>query len=161
MYLKKRKPTRLKDYNYSSDGAYFITICTHKKQNLFGNIVGEGLCALPSIILSPIGKIVEESIKYISESYIGIMVDKFVIMPNHIHLIIRIDNGTGGHGDPPLQVQDVIGRLKSFTTNKYGKTLWQRSFHDHIIRGEEDYLKIWNYIDTNPQKWQDDCYYSQ
>ena len=63
---------------------------------------------------------------------------------------------TGGDGTPPLQ--DIIGRLKSYTTGKYGAELWQRSFHDHIIRGEEDYIKIAEYIDTNPLKWELDCF---
>ena len=159
MELPKRKPTRLNDYDYSSCGAYFITICTHKKQNILSKIVGEGLCALPTIKLTPIGEAVNESIKYIADNYDNISVDKFVIMPNHIHLIIT--NQTGGLGDPPLQIYDIIGNFKSFTTHKYGKILWQRSFHDHIIRGENDYLKIWNYIDTNPQKWQEDCFYTE
>ena len=159
MDLPKRKPTRLKNYDYSSCGAYFITICTHKKQKILCDIVGEGLCALPITKLTPIGEAVKVSIKYIADNYGNISVDKFVIMPNHIHLIIT--NQTGGHGDPPLQIYDIIGNFKSFTTHKYGKTLWQRSFHDHIIRGKNDYLKIWNYIDTNPQKWQDDCFYTE
>ena len=159
MDLPKRKPTRLKNYDYSSCGAYFITICTHKKQKILCDIVGEGLCALPITKLTPIGEAVKVSIKYIADNYGNISVDKFVIMPNHIHLIIT--NQTGGRGDPPLQIYDIIGNFKSFTTHKYGKTLWQRSFHDHIIRGENDYLKIWNYIDTNPQKWQDDCFYTE
>ena len=157
MDLPKRKPTRLKNYDYSSEGAYFITICTAKKQCLLGHIVGEGLCALPSIKLSAIGETVKNSLEYINTKYDCIKIDKFVIMPNHIHLIIA--KQTGGHGDPPLQIFNIIGDLKSFTTHEYGKTLWQRTFHDHIIRGEEDYLKIWNYIDTNPQKWKDDCFY--
>ena len=159
MHLPKRKPTRLKNYDYSSDGAYFITICTHKKQNILCDIVGEGRCALPITKLTPIGEAVKVSIKYNADNYGNITVDKFVIMPNHIHLIIT--NQTGGHGDPPLQIYDIIGNFKSFTTHKYGKTLWHRSFHDHIIRGENDYLKIWNYIDTNPQKWQEDCFYKE
>jgi len=159
MNLPKRKPTRLKDYDYSSNGAYFITICTHNKQKILCNIVGEGLCALPSIQLTAIGETVKSSIEYINEKYDNISVDKFVIMPNHIHLIIT--KQTGGHGDPPLQVYDIIGRFKSFTDNKCSGTLWQRSFHDHIIRDEDDYLKIWNYIDTNPQKWHEDCFYTE
>ena len=157
MDLPKRKPTRLKDYDYSSEGAYFITICTNNKQKILCDIVGEGHCALPSINLIPIGEIVKQSIEYIDNNYDCISVDKYAVMPNHIHLIITYR--TGGHRDPPLQVYDIIGRMKSFTDSKYSGTLWQRSFHDHIIRDEKDYLKIWNYIDTNPQNWSDDCFY--
>lgn len=157
MDLPKRKPTRLKNYDYSNNGYYFITICTDKKQCLLGHIVGEDLCALPSIKLTAIGETVKNSLEYINTKYDCIKIDKFVIMPNHIHLIIA--KQTGGHGDPPLQIFNIIGDLKSFTTHEYGKTLWQRTFHDHIIRDEKDYLRIWNYIDTNPQKWKDDCFY--
>ena len=116
MDLPKRKPTRLKNYDYSTDGYYFITICTHNKRKILCDIVGEGLCALPYIKLTAICETVKKSIEYVN--------------------------------------------LKSFTTREYGKTLWQRSFHDHIIRGEKDYLEIWNYIDTNPQKWETDCFYN-
>ncbi len=87
-------------------------------------------------------------------------------MPNHIHIIIKIKynaneflNRTGGHGDPPLQVYNIIGRFKSSTTHKYGDILWQRSFHDHIVRGEKDYIKICEYIDNNPTKWKEDKFY--
>ncbi len=159
MNLPHRKSPRLKDYDYSQNGYYFVTICTHKKQKILCKIVGEGLCALPKITLSEIGKITDKAITFINQNYETLSVDKYVIMPNHLHLIIKIDKQMGGHGDPPLQ--NVIGYLKSFTTHKYGKTLWQRSFHDHIIRDEKDYLKIWNYIDTNPQKWGEDCFYTE
>ena len=159
MDLPKRKPTRLPRYDYSQNGYYFVTICTHNKQKILCDIVGEGLCALPSIQLTPIGETVDKSIKYIDQNYQNVFVDKFVIMPNHVHLIIKI--GTGGRGDPPLQVYDIIGNLKSFTTHEYKNTLWQRSFHDHIIRDESDYTRIWNYIDLNPQKWKEDCFYTE
>ena len=117
MEFPKRKSTRLKNYDYSTDGAYFITICTHNKQKILCEIVGEGLCALPTINLTPIGNIVKCSIEYINENYSGVAVNKYVVMPNHIHLIIV--NQTGGHGDPPLQVYDIIGRFKSFTDSRY------------------------------------------
>ena len=78
-------------------------------------------------------------------------------MPNHIHLIVMLYN-TGGPGSPPLQ--SIVRRLKTYTTNKFGDSLWQRSFHDHIIRGEADYQKIWNYIDTNVLQWELDCFYN-
>ena len=67
-------------------------------------------------------------------------------------------NDAGGHGNPPLQT--VIGQFKSYTTNKFGNALWQRSFHDHIIRGKKDYQKIWEYIDTNVIRWEKDCFYN-
>ena len=158
MELKTRKELRLKDYDYGTPGAYFVTICTHGKEKLLCNIVGEGLCALPQIKLTDTGNMVEESIAYINSTYDTVKVDKYVIMPNHIHLLITIE-GTEGHGGPPLQT--IIGRLKSYTTHKYGGILWQRSFYDHVIRSEKDYQKIWEYIDTNPIKWADDCYYSE
>ena len=155
----QRKPTRLKGYDYSTPGAYFITVCTHNKEHLLSNIVGEGFHTLPKPILTETGKEVEKTIQYINDNYDGVSISKYVIMPNHIHLIVELleSDGTGGRGNPPLQ--NVIGQLKSYTTNKYGKNLWQRSFHDHIIRNKEDYNKIWEYIDTNPLKWELDCFY--
>ena len=158
MDLPKRKQTRLKGYDYSENGAYFVTICTHNRKCLLSNIiVGEGFHALPQNILTPIGNEIEKSIQYINDNYIGVKIDKYVIMPNHIHLIVIIDY-SGGYRNPPLQ--NIIGQLKSYTTNKFGNILWQRSYHDHIIRGEKDYQKIWEYIDTNPLKWELDCFYN-
>ena len=168
MNLPKRKSTRLKGYDYSVPGAYFITICVKGKKELLSKItpstiVGEGLCALPPLravpkhTLTPIGIEVEKSIQYINNNYIGVKIDKYVIMPNHLHLIMVLDDA-GGHGNPPLQ--NIIGQLKSYTTNKFGDTLWQRSFHDHIIRNEREYVKIWEYVDTNVIKWDKDCFYN-
>ena len=156
MEFPKRKSTRLKDYDYSRTGAYFITICTQGKKCILSRIVGEGFHALPKIELTTIGKEIEKSICYINANYFGVAIDKYVIMPNHLHLIVVLDN-TGGDGTPPLQ--NIIGQLKSYTTNKFGGCLWQRSYHDHIIRGKEDYNKIWEYIDTNVLRWEQDCFY--
>ena len=159
MDLPKRKPTRLKEFDYSKQGAYFITICTHNRKNILSDIiVGEGLRALPQVRLTPIGELVNNAIIYIDENYNDVSVDKYVIMPNHIHVIIKIDIPSGGDGTPPLQLDDIIGRFKSFTTKEYGNILWQRSFHDHIIRNINDYSDIWNYIDLNPQKWDEDSF---
>lgn len=156
--LPKRKTTRIKDYDYSTPGKYFITVCTKDKKQLLSKIiVGEGFHALPQNKLTLIGMEVEKSIQYINENYVGANVEKYVIMPNHIHLIVVLDN-TGGRGNPPLQ--KIIGQLKSYTTNKFGNVLWQRSYHDHVIRGEKDYQKIWEYIDTNVIKWKNDCFYN-
>ena len=164
MVLPKRKSPRLKGYNYSQNGAYFVTICTYERKCVLSRIVvknstnvGEGLRALPQNFMKPIGTEIEKSIQYINNNYAGVNIDKYVIMPNHIHLIVVLDD-SGGHGNPPLQ--KIIGQLKSYTTDTFGNVLWQRSYHDHIIRGEEDYKKIWDYIDTNVIRWKEDCFYT-
>ena len=165
MELPKRKPTRLKGYDYSQSGAYFVTICTYKKQCTLGAIiVGQGL-APAEIKLSPCGKIAEEQLSELNNRYLTVKIEKYVIMPNHIHMIIRLDNAAGA--SPRPTISDVICAFKSMTTRlcnqfcDHEHQLFQSSFHDHIIRAEEDYLKIWQYIDTNPLKWELDCFYSK
>ena len=155
--LPCRKPTRLKDYDYCQDGAYFVTICTQGKRALLCEIVGEGLCALPSVRLSPIGIEVETAIQFIEQQYLHISVDKYAIMPNHIHMLLTFSGMAGGHGNQTIH--SLIRDLKSFTSKKFQSTLWQRSFHDHIVRNETDYQRIWKYIDENPVRWDQDCYY--
>ena len=100
--LPKRKRTRLENFDYSTNGAYFITICTHEKKCLLSKIVGEGLCALPKNILTPIGIEIKKAIEFVNDNYTGVTIEKFVIMPNHIHLIVVLNN-SGGGGTPPLQ----------------------------------------------------------
>ena len=152
----------MKDFDYSTNGMYFVTVCTHNKAKILCNIVGEGLCALPQANLTDIGRYVDNSIKHIHDNtdiYKNVFIEKHVIMPNHIHLLVFIKNETGGDGTPPLQ--NVIGAIKSYTTICYGKKLWQRSFHDHIVRDHDDYKKIYNYIENNPSRWTEDCFYTQ
>ena len=163
MELPKRKPTRLKNFDYSQSGYYFITICSKNKAKIFGNIVGEGF-PLPQLFLN--GKIVEKTILSVNKKYPYINPEKYVIMPNHIHIIFSVNND--GRGNPSPTIANVVGWLKYNATKQInlingntGKQIFQRSFHDHIIRGENDYLKIWEYIDTNPQKWKDDCFYTE
>ncbi len=162
MNLPNRKNIRLKNYDYSLNGAYFVTICTHNRKCILSEIVGEGFQALPQIKLSEIGKQIEKSIHFTHEKYDCI--DKYVIMPNHVHIIVKFYE-TDRHGN--LSLQDIIGRLKSYTTSKYNEInntqyekLWQRSFYEHIIRNEKKYQNICEYIETNPQKWKDDSLYT-
>ena len=135
-----------------------MTICTHDRQNLLCNIV------YPNIKFTDIGLRVENSILRIPSIFTGVYVDQYIVMPNHLHMIIVITE-TSGHGDSPLQ--DIIGRFKSFTTYEFnkmnktkGKLLWQRNFYDHIIRNEHELQKIRQYITDNPVKWQEDEYFS-
>ncbi len=161
MDLPKRKRTRLKGYDYGKNGAYFVTICTKDKKAILGEIVGGGTLDAPKINLSPIGQIVD---KYIlsTNKINSVKVDKYVIMPNHIHLILVVDNnGTPRASSPTNEaVPHVVSTLKRFVNREVGDNIFQRSFHDHIIRGEADYQKIWEYIDTNVIKWEMDCFYN-
>ena len=161
MDFKNRKQLRLNNYDYSNNGAYFITVCTQGRRNILSRIiVGEGFHPLPVIELSEIGNEIEKTINFINDNYFNVFIEKYVIMPNHIHLILYLGyENLGGHGNPPLQ--KIVGQLKSFTTKKYGKILWQRSYYDHIIRNENEYAEIWNYIDSNPYKWLEDEYFNE
>lgn len=155
--LPQRKPTRLKEFDYRTTGSYFVTICTKNKQKLLG-MVKEGKMSYdsPYVELSQIGKKVEQSIRYIGLSNSEINVDHYVVMPNHVHLLLSLtSNGNVGN----ISIPQVIGKFKSYTTRQYGEILWQRSFHDHIVRSKRAYEVLWNYIDGNPAKWLDDCFY--
>ena len=163
MNLPQRKPTRLKDYNYSQSGYYFVTICSHNKECIFSNIVGQGLAPAENK-LTKYGKVAKQELLDLENRY-KIKVDNYVIMPNHIHAIIVIESATAGASPCPT-LSDIVCAFKSLVTRKCHnlnpkQKIWQTSFHDHVIRGERDYLKIWNYIDTNPQKWSEDCFYTE
>ena len=100
MDLPQRKQIRLPDYDYSAPGAYFVTICSHEKRCILSTItVGDGVLDVPCVRLSPYGKIVEETLREIVNTYSWLSLDRYVIMPNHIHLLLRI-RGTGPSGTP-------------------------------------------------------------
>ncbi|MBE6865982.1 MAG: transposase [Ruminococcaceae bacterium] len=161
MEFKRRKQLRLNNYDYSNNGAYFITVCTQGRRNILSRIiVGEGFHPLLIVELTKIGIEIENTINFINDNYRNVFIEKYVIMPNHIHLILYLGyENLGGHGNPPLQ--KIVGQLKSFTTKKYGKILWQRSYYDHIIRNDMEYAEIWSYIDSNPSKWLEDEYFTE
>ena len=152
MELPQRKPNRLSDYDYNQNGAYFITICTQGRKNILSHIVGDG-----SPVPKPIGMIAEEYICKIPKKYPTVSIDRYVIMPDHIHILLRMDNGTG---NPSPTLGNVIGWYKYQVTkqantqlNNSGEKLFQRSYYDHVIRNQHDYDEIWQYIENNPQKW--------
>lgn len=109
--------------------------------------------------MNQIGFIAEEEIRNISAHYDMVSVDKYVVMPNHIHMILVI-----GNGDHNPNLNQVIAQYKSGVTRKIREFLpdvkiWQRSYHDHVIRDQKGYEKIWMYIENNPRKWEEDCFY--
>ncbi len=163
MDFPERKQVRLPEYDYSAPGACFVTICTKNRRCILSRIaVGEGL-APPEIRLTAIGKNVEGQLLDLPRRFPSISLDKYVIMPNHIPLIVSLHETAGGASPSPT-LFDVVRVLKSMTTrlsraNLGDGLLWQRSYHEHVIRGEADYREIWEYIDTNPAKWAEDRYY--
>jgi len=163
--LPKRKNIRLKCYDYNQNGAYFVTVCVKDRHELLGKIVGDDAHIVPSYIEhSEYGNIVEKHIKNINNSYEDVLVDKYVIMPNHIHMIIKInrEDGTMWASSPTTaKIPNIIRSLKILVAKECGFSFWQRAYHDHIIRNEADYLRIWQYIDENPAKWTEDTYYCE
>ena len=176
MDLPKRKRIRLQSYDYSAPGAYFVTVCTQNRRCILSDIVvGDGVLDVPNVRLSPYGEIVAETLREIEKTYSWLSLDHYVIMPNHIHLLLRIeengpsgtpaptnmDNGPSGTPAPTNKtLPKLISTFKRFTNRRCGMQLWQRSYHEHVIRGESDYREIWEYIDTNPAKWAEDRYYA-
>lgn len=166
MQLKNRKPNRLEKYDYSQNGAYFITICTKDRKPILSHIVDKenemntvgASIARPKVELTEIGISVNKGIKGIESHYENIFVDNYCIMPNHIHIIIRIDNASGQRASSPT-ISRIIQQFKGYVTKQVGSSIWQKLYYDHIIRDEYDYLTIWQYIDDNPVKWQEDELY--
>jgi len=174
--VHNRHSIRLPGYDYTRPGAYFLTILTHKKEHLFGNVV-KG-----DVQLSPVGEIVQEQWQKIPTHFSDVLLDAFVIMPNHIHGILVITEGAASMGkgkafdlwddhksnalplrlgSQPGSIPAVVQNFKSITSRKInkllnspGSTIWHRNFYEHIIRDEEDYLRILQYIQENPLKWE-------
>ena len=181
--LPRRRSIRLKGYDYSQGGLYFITICTQNQLCFFGEIEnGE-------MVLNNAGLMIEHQWQKLIVCFDKIKLHEFVVMPNHFHGIIEFVGvplvGTRDMGDTQNTKQqtgqpqgiaptvgDVVGAFKSLSTNNYiqgvknnnwkpfNKKLWQRNYYEHIIRDEESCYQISEYIQTNPLKWQDDKYHA-
>lgn len=158
-----RKPTRLRNYDYSTPGSYFITICTQGREKLLSEVVGDG-SPIPPRLTQP-GIFLDESIRQITERYDSVTVDNYIIMPNHIHLLLSV-GPSDDVDNSKVAIDRVIGWLKYDSTKKIneffrtpGQKRFQRSFHDHIIRDINDYEKIYEYIEYNYLKWSKDCFY--
>ena len=149
MAFYSRKSPRIPGYDYSSCNYYFVTICTHEHQCLFGFTDNK----------SKSGEIAENHILQLSEHYDTIDIIKFVVMPNHVHMILSI-----GAGENNPNLNQIIAQYKSGVTREIRKlcpnqNVWQRSYHDHVIRDQKGFEKIWTYIENNPLKWEEDCFY--
>ena len=161
--MKNRKLTRLKYWDYGSDGYYFITICTKNKRHYFGEII-DG-----KMILSHIGVIANLLWYEIKNHTDNIELGEFIVMPNHIHGVLILNNNANTvearHASPLQQtISSIVGSYKS-AVSKHAHRLdfdftWQRNFYDHVIRDEVSNQKIAEYVVNNPIKWEDDLFYN-
>jgi putative transposase len=166
-----RKSPRLRDYDYGQEGAYFVTICTHNREAIFGDVVnGE-------MQLSSCGAIIQKCWDDLPKHYVNIELDMFVVMPNHVHGIGVIvgEIGLVGEGLKPSPtafannkhgLTEIVRGFKTFSARRINKLrdtpgarVWQRSFHDHIIRSERELNTLRQYIEYNPARWEADRYY--
>jgi REP element-mobilizing transposase RayT len=170
MISPTRKPfrsVRLRGYDYTIGGAYFITICTHNRQNLFGEIEKE------VVVLNGSGHIAVEEWLKTAVLRPNVILDEFVVMPNHVHGIVILNSErsstarratTEEFGKPIANsIPTVIRAYKSAVTKRIHELhlesstpVWQRNYYEHVIRGEDDLNSIREYIRFNPQKWADD-----
>lgn len=202
--IRKRKSIRLKGYDYSQKGLYFITICCQNRESFFGEIAGaENLSPLhtPEMILNDAGQIANKYWLQIPDHFPNAVLHEHIVMPNHVHGIIELtaDNIVGTENFPPLQkidafnvgvenfqplqekrnkfqkmiprsVGSIVKGFKIGVTKYFRHTMpndfppdrpvWQRNYYEHIIRNEQSYTTISNYINNNPAKWQTDKFYT-
>jgi len=162
----KRKHPRMQGYDYSQAGYYYVTICTQDKLPILSKIQAERELAPAVIELSGKGRIIEDQLLALQERYVFARIDKYVIMPTHIHAIVVLSEDAAGVNPRPT-LTDIICAFKSISTrlcnmldNVQGRKIWQASFYEEVIRCESAYLQIWDYIDGNPSKWLDDIYFA-
>ena len=150
----------MQGYDYSSNGYYFITICTEKRKPIFWNNVGADIIRPQNndtdLLLSEYGKTVKNAIESISKHYDGVFVDRYCIMPNHVHLVIAIMLKENGRIISAPTVSCIIGQMKRIVSKQCGFSVWQKSFYDEIIRNQTGYDEISKYIFENPMKWEED-----
>ena len=163
--MKKRKNIRLTGWDYSSKRAYHVTLCSRNRSCDFGSIIADEDGIFPGespqrdrVELTDIGSLVEESLHDACDMFPDVHVSNYVIMPNHVHVLLWLED------DGKTSLGTFVGKVKAGATKAVheiypGKSVWQRGYHDHIIRGDSDFQKVWEYIENNPGKWIEDEYY--
>lgn len=165
----KRRSLRLKGYDYSQPGAYFITLCTHKRKCILGEVVDD------EMRLNDAGRLVETEWLNTAKVRSYINLDAFIVMPNHFHAILFIQGKAGAThrvaptgdkscgGPEPASIGAIVGQFKSRVTKEINSwrgsstgSLWQRNYYEHVVRDEEDLNRIRQYIQDNPRRWLED-----
>ena len=151
--LPKRKQNRIDNYDYSTPGAYFVTVCTANREKIFWSDRRGELRSPANVPLSDIGIIVFNEIQKLGSVYDAVQVEKYCIMPDHIHFIMSINTDESGRTQFAPTISRVIKQFKGSITKQVGKPIWQKSLYDHGIRNQQDYDEIWQYIQNNPLKY--------
>jgi len=168
--LPVRKSLRMSHYDYNTPGAYFLTFCTHNRKNVLSRIVG-AIHESPKPRLTTCGKILESVIQNIPR-HLHVTVDRYVIMPNHVHLIAVIteEDALREIHESPLQSRSIMSKLIGYIKMNASKAIrqhygdmsvWQRGYYDHVIRNQQDYVALAEYIQTNPLRWELDKLYAE
>ena len=154
----RRRSIRLKGYDYSQAGAYFVTICTQNRESLLGEIVGG------EMILNAYGRVVAVCWVWLAKQYPYVELDEWVMMPNHAHGIVILSGGRGGSRTAPTKsLGRLVGAFKTVSTKRInqmrhtpGAAVWQRNYYEHIIRNEDELNRLRQYILDNPVQWEMD-----
>ena len=166
----RRRATRLRDHDYSAPCAYFVTMCTQNRLLLFGRVIGDKMAA------NRLGSIVEDCWTRLPDHYDNVSLDAFILMPNHVHGVINIEDKptvVGAGFKPALAaalasklsgVPEIVRAFKTFSARRInemraspGTPVWQRGYYDHVIRTESELDRVRTYIVDNPRKWSEDA----
>lgn len=162
--LPTRKNIRMQGFDYASCGIYFITICTKDRKCILWESVG-AICDRPpeQLKLSEAGETVEAELAVVGTIYPSIRLELCCIMPNHVHLLLVVEPDESGRSQiaPTVSVSRVVKQFKGAVTKRLGRSIWQKSFHDHVVRNEQEYRKIAEYIENNPANWVLDQLYQE
>ena len=163
MPQNRKSSPRLRGYEYSLPGGYFVTICTYKRVNSFGEVLDR------EMLLNRAGEIAQSAWRDLPNHYVNIQLDHYVVMPNHLHGIIFIKETDRRDRFLNLSLQkqhglsEIVRGYKTWSARKMnqamkstGSPVWQRSFHDRVIRDEEELNRIREYIEANPLNWERD-----
>ncbi|MBQ2202883.1 MAG: transposase [Oscillospiraceae bacterium] len=155
MDYPKRKHPRLKEYDYSQNGAYYITICVKGHQCLLGSIENRIMRR------SHYGEIAEKLLCGIEGHYDYVHVVNHIVMPNHVHILLQKDMPpqillAAESSIKTASIDTIVHAFKRLVTKEIGHSIWQSSFYEHVIRNSEDILRVSDYIDANPRRWRTD-----
>jgi putative transposase len=167
--ILNRRSLRLKGYNYAQPGAYFVTICVRDRECLLGKVVDD------KMVLNDAGRIVAESLAWLADRYPCVALDESIVMPNHLHGIILIEDDIrcrGGSRTAPTRsalpiarkpLGRLVGAFKTVSTRRInalrerpGSRFWQRNYYEHVIDGDDEMNRIRDYIANNPYSWETD-----